>query len=263
MRIAGHLASTTLGDVMGIVYRSRATGVLELVESVGLGRMHTVHFEDGLVTRIDTPASVPVLGALLERAGHLDAAGRAWLSARLRVSGGRVASGELLVRHGLVTQEALVEALQEQLQLRLEALYRITNASIRFRPPRGRTSGERPLGPSQFLHGRPRRRDRDGANSPPPRASRTPRPPPVDNHARAQGHGRRPPAPHATDPRARALGLLGLGPSATDDEIRRAFRKAAATLHPDRARPEDVAARTRELALLSEAYHALVARRSA
>jgi hypothetical protein len=263
MLLPGRLSSTTLGDVLGVVHRARATGVLELVEAVGLGRMHAIHFEGGLVTRIDTPASVPVLGVLLERAGHLDAAGRAWLAARLRVSGGRVSSGELLVRHGLVSQEALVEALEQQLRLRLDALYRIVDASLRFRPPRGRTSGERPIGPAQFLHGRPRRRDHDGASGPSPRASRTPRPPPVDERARAQGQGRRPPVAHGADPRARALGLLGLGPSATDDDIRRAFRKAAASLHPDRARPQDVAARTRELAALSEAYHALLARRSA
>jgi DnaJ-class molecular chaperone len=54
-----------------------------------------------------------------------------------------------------------------------------------------------------------------------------------------------------------SLKVLGLGRSASFDDIKRAFREFAAKNHPDRARPEDRAEAERRFKLVSEAYNFL------
>ncbi|EYF07399.1 DnaJ domain-containing protein [Chondromyces apiculatus] len=60
----------------------------------------------------------------------------------------------------------------------------------------------------------------------------------------------------ADDRKRHALHLLGLPEGASETDVRRAFRRMAARLHPDRATAPDTTARFAEL---SAAYHLLVA----
>src|SRR5262249_9807603 len=128
--------------------------------------------------------------------------------------------------------------------------------------------------PRDFLHGRPRKRDYTAA----PRPSQAPRQQTPwwssytwgapDSSAQPPQSGRRPkeaPPPSSRlvePPRALALRTLGLPPDADETSIRRAFKKLALELHPDRhaTSPEDVrAAKAARFAEASAAYHLLVA----
>jgi hypothetical protein len=127
---------------------------------------------------------------------------------------------------------------------RMDALFRLRDARIAFRTarplPRGATGA--PLGPADFLYGRPRARDRGraGAGSRP-----TPSPPPsLEVHE---------------DPVERARRLLGVSRGAGLADVRRAFRRLASALHPDRAPPGDEERLAARFAELSAAYHLLVA----
>jgi hypothetical protein len=59
VNLSGRLRLTTLGDVLGAVYRERTSGVLEVVETEGpySGRTHRIHFADGLVQDVESGAS--------------------------------------------------------------------------------------------------------------------------------------------------------------------------------------------------------------
>jgi len=98
-----------------------------------------------------------------------------------------------------------------------------------------------PLGPAEFLHGRPRARDKGRApRNPPPAAA----------------------APITEDPSDRARRLLGIPRGAGLGEVRRAFRRMASALHPDRlgaAALEEQQRQSARFAELSAAYHVLVA----
>lgn len=246
MRLPGRLSSTTLGDVLGALYRERATGVLELIEAAGgaAGRVHRIHVDEGLVDRVETPLGALRLGELLKREGFLGEDAQRRLLRGLAADPGR-RSGEILVQEGLVTTTALRTALRRQLRTRLEALFSLGDAFVRFRIARPRSftpqTGQA-LSPREFLYGRPRRRDRE----PRARPQRSASPPPA----------------RAVDPRREALNRLGLGEGADRRDVQRAFRKLAASVHPDRhptASAEQRAELMRRFAELSAAYHALVA----
>jgi hypothetical protein len=186
VKLSGRLRLTTLGDVLGAVYRERTSGVLEVVETEGpfSGRTHRIHLVDGLVKDVES-------GVDGEKGGDIGA--------------------------------------------RLDALFLLGDARLTFHVARpGNTYGRaRPLDPSEFLHGRPRSRDK------------------VD-----QGRRRRDPT------RARALATLGLPEGADRASVLRAFRMLAARLHPDRfpsATAEERATLMRRFAEITAAYHALVA----
>jgi len=228
MQLPGRLRDTTLGDVLGTLFRARATGSLELTELNGptSGRTHSVVFADGAITRIE-PGGGGKLGELLD----VD------LSARRRYSPEhhhRI--GEYLVDAGLVSAERVRTALHEQLQARLEFLYHLGDARISFRPPRPANSdptAPRPLDQDEFLIGRPRKR----------------RPSAVQ-------------APGTGPERDEALRTLGLPKGASRSEIQAAFRRLAQESHPDR-KPGATEAERRELlqrfSSLSRAYHKLLA----
>jgi hypothetical protein len=121
---------------------------------------------------------------------------------------------------------------------RLEALFALDDARVGFRTARPLASLAAPLGPAEFLHGRPRLRDR-GAE--PPQSQ---------------------PRPTTDDPTVRARRLLGLPKDAALGDVRRAFRRMASALHPDRLvalGAEERAQGTARFAELSAAYHLLVA----
>lgn len=231
MQLPSRLEETTLGDLLGMVYRARLTGCLWLAEPSG--RWHGVRFDSGRPTQVHTAFQAPRLGELLCGSG----ANRALRQAVERAAlGGREPLGKALLKARLVTLRQLRGAVVAQTRARLDALFGLTRASIRFSLLGAPwvTIGTAPLGPEAFLHGRPRARRRCRAQ--------------VQTPLDVQ----------------RALGLLGLNefPEA-ERELRRAFRMRAAELHPDRASSAERESRTRDFAELSAAYHLLVSRRAA
>lgn len=241
MQLPGRLRMTTLGDLLGALHRACASGTLELVEVEGVraGRSHRVYFDAGLIEDVDTSLSHPRLGEILAREGLLNVAALARVARRLIEQPGKRV-GEVLVEEGLGTADRIAAALRTQRASRLEALYSLSEALIRFHVPRPRT-GHRPtpLSTRDFLHGRPRARERfkfgGGSN---------------------RDFAARPPAA-----RQAAYRELGLSPDASARDVQRAFRKLAAEQHPDRfphASAAEKALRLTRFAQLSAAYHVLI-----
>ncbi|WP_437491038.1 J domain-containing protein [Sorangium sp. So ce1014] len=272
MQLPSRLSTSTLGDLLGALHRERTTGLLELCElrtpsgSTVPGRQHRIQLFSGLVTAVETPLRVPRLGEILAREGSAPEPSIQRLAALVAAHRGR-RTGEVLVAAGLIPESAVARALQIQLRARLEALFAIEEATICFhtaRPLAGSLRQTGPLAPSDFLHGRPRARDRHrrvagaargGPSSAPPRGAPSSAPP------RGAPSSAPPRAVRLDEPRRRALEVLGLREGATEAEIRRTFRRMAAVLHPDRgaAQPGERAQRTAQFAELSAAYHLLVA----
>jgi hypothetical protein len=247
MRLPGRLCATTLGDLLGELHRGRASGVLELVESAGAtaGRRHRVHFDSGLVERVETPVPVERLGEILRREGFIGEEGARVLARRLLERPDRLA-GQLLLDEKLTSSAAVVAALRYQMRARLDTLFSIQQALVHFHVARRRRRPQEwsiPLSPHEFLHGRARTRDRDAE-----------RPPGRTRPSRGR-HG-------GNSARRRALSLLGLHEAADRRAVQRAFRRLAAELHPDRhpgASPGEMASLMRGFAELTAAYHELVA----
>jgi hypothetical protein len=220
MNLPGRLRDTTLGDVLGTLFRHRVTGYLELIDAYGL--IHRVEIHDGLIAGIESPQG-PRLGQLLG------------LEASPHPSQGRL--GEQLLARGLIEEEQLEAALKYQILQRLELLFELPDAAIRFRVPRPRDfdrTAPAPLSEKEFLVGR--RRSRGGSEG--------------AEVAEAQRS------------RRDALRVLGLRDGASPSEVRAAFRELAAKYHPDRHRAMEQAQRTdlfRKFAEISRAYHSLSA----
>ena len=254
MQLPGRLRLTTLGDLLGSLHRAAASGTLELVEVEGAraGRSHRVFFAGGLIDDVDTSLDCPRLGEILAREGSLSMSGLARVARRLLEQPSKRV-GEILVEEGLGTADRVAAALRQQRAARLEALYSLSEALIRFHVPRPR-AGFRPapLLPREFLHGRPRAR----------------------NRARPRGHERfnfrpaprvQPPLPRIDASELAASRALGVDASAGASDVQRAFRKLAAEWHPDRfphASPSEKARLLSQFAKLSAAYHLLMARAS-
>lgn len=142
------------------------------------------------------------------------------------------------LNRGLITAVETVGASPERLdrgqaQGRLEELFRLEDADLSFHVARRSDGLAPPLTPVEFLHGRPRGRDRTRSAAP----------------------------PESSLLKRRALALLGLPPSATRRDVQRAFRAQALQLHPDR-HPEASEERRAELggafARLTQAYRVLL-----
>lgn len=234
---------TTLGDLLGSLHRACASGTLELVEVEGVraGRSHRVYFDAGLVEDVDTSLSHPRLGEILARDGLLGVFGLARVANRLMEQPGKRV-GEVLIEEGLSTVDLVAAALRRQRASRLEALYSLSEALIRFHVPRPR-SGFRPtpLSTREFLYGRPRARARERF--------------PFGTGARHDFVRK------SIDPKLAAYRELGLNADASAREIQRAFRKLAAESHPDRfprATASEKATQMARFAKLSAAYHVLM-----
>jgi DnaJ-domain-containing protein 1 len=230
VNLPGRLNRTTLGDLLGTLHRAQATGVLELSETRGpsAGQRHSIYFTAGLVDRIDSAKLGPRLGELLLRDGVLDEDGLRRLLARLVDTPDR-RSGEVLTEDLLASDAVVSAALRAQLRARLEAVFRLDDAEVRFhirRPPR-RSGPSAMLAPRDFLHGRRR--------------------------ARTETSARRPDADDA-------YRMLGLEPGASSDSVRRAFRQLATEHHPDRhpgASREELVGLVQRFSKITAAYHRL------
>lgn len=238
MRLPGRLSATTLGDLIGSAHRDGTSGVLELIEVDGpsRGRAHRIHFRAGLVSKVETSLRVPRVGVILEEQGFIGHEALRHLDRELTRSPQRKA-GQILVEDVRLSPNALSAALRRQLRQKLDALFGLTDAEIRFRVARPEPEPSIPLSPREFLHGRARKRDGDAARSARPRSGRE-------------------------QVRTRALAVLGLGPDATAVSVQRAFRAQAAAVHPDRhprASSAERAVLLERFARLSAAYHSLVA----
>lgn len=219
MRLPGQLKDTTLGDLLGALFREKADGILELLDRQG-GK-HRIELCEGRVKTVETDMNTPLLGDLLKI-----------FPAEMADPGIRF--GEQLLRNGLVNEQQLSSALRRQNLTRLEKLFALKEANIRFRAPRPRIddpTAATPLDVETVLKDRPRRTPREGSE-------------------------RRP----AVMRRVGALSVLGLGANSTDQDIRRAFRSLAAEHHPDRHPGADARERTQlmlRFAEISRAYHTL------
>jgi DnaJ domain len=243
MKLPGRLRLTTLGDVLGALHRSGASGVLELSEDRGV--THRVYWTQGMVTQIDTDLFRQRLGDLLAGQGFLGARALARLARRL-LEAPRQRAGEILVEEGFVSTELVSAGLRRQMRQKLEALFQLKDARVAFHVPRPCTEPRTPLSPGEFLHGRPRARPRTR----PETARERPAPGASSSSLRV---------PHGS--RTRAYATLGLLPGADRATIQQAFRRLARSLHPDRYPHAEAGERARLLsrfAELSAAYHALV-----
>jgi hypothetical protein len=263
MQVPGYLRLTTLGDVLGAIYREGATGNLALSEFNGprAGATHRIHVVSGLV--VDVEASFPGtrLGDILMQAGALDPSKlhRCTVHQAAR-PGARI--GDVLLQSRALSEYALSEALRVQRRERLERLFELDDARLGFHVARPRAQREA-LDPPGYLHGRRRLRDRVVA---PARRERAGASSMSGVGGASHSSGARP-ARTATaerrDPvRARALATLGLNSAADRPSVQRAFRELARTLHPDRfpqAGMEERVELMRRFAEITAAYHTLVA----
>lgn len=242
MQLPGRLRLTTLGDVLGALHREAACGVLELADDTG--RMHRVYVTDGMITAVETSLARQRLGDLLAGEGFVGARALARLARRLLEAPNQRA-GEILVEEGFVSPDIVSAGLRRQLRQKLDALFQLHDAQLTFRIPRPHERPRAPLAPGEFLHGRPRKRQR--VEVPRPSASGA-------SSARSASRMAPPGA------RTRAYAALGLLPGADRATVTAAFRRLASSLHPDRFPNADPSERARLLsrfAELSAAYHAL------
>jgi hypothetical protein len=249
MVLPGRLRSTSLGDLLGRLHRTGATGTLELCED--RGRQHRIHFISGLVGAVELDGASPSLAEILRGDGALNE--DVLRRSLLRAIASQRLHGEVLIDDFFVSPNVVGEALRRQIVHRLAVLERLADARVAFRvavrPPRGALAGHRaaagwdaPLGPQEFLRGRRRARERTGGGS-----------------REATSVPYRDPAVRAGD--ASAWEVLGLRAGAGIDEVKRAYRRLARTVHPD-LRPDAGEAERRGLearfAALTEAYRALI-----
>jgi hypothetical protein len=244
MQLPGRLRLTTLGDVLGVIHRAGASGVLELIDE--RGRTHRVFWSGGMITQVDTELFRERLGDLLARQGSLGARALARLARRL-LEAPQQRAGEILIEEGFVSSDLVNAGLRRQLHQKLDALFQLPDAQLAFRVPRPHEQHRTPLSPGEFLHGRPRARPRPRYAAAQARAS--------NGQGSSSSSPRVPPAS-----RTRAYATLGLLPGADRAAIQQAFRRLALNLHPDRfpnAEPTERARLLSRFAELSAAYHAL------
>ncbi len=246
MNLPGRLRATTLGDLLGTLYRARSTGTLELAEDSG--RCHRITLASGFVTAVEIDGAAETLADVLRQEQALgdDLIKRSLL----RAMSSRRLHGDVLVQDFRTDGKVVGAALRRQIAAKLERLDGLRDARVLFRvalrTPRGALT-DAPLPPSEFLSGKRRARDA---------ASRTPRP----GRSRDTGPRESPLPPHHT--RDVALGVLGVPPSADELEIRRAYRRLARAFHPDlhpAASEDERRALVTRFQAVTEAYRTLVA----
>jgi len=256
MHLPARLSASTLGDLLGTLHREGTTGLLELREILGPrgrtvpGRIHRLHLRNGLIASVETALPVPPLGEILRRDGIITDRALQVLVSRIRAGDFRT-SAQILESDGLASEAAVRAGLRRQLRERLDCVFALEDAGVSFHTARPVPNAVRiaPLSVFEFLHGRPRARDR----------GRKPASKPGGGEAGVPHSALR---PVVNDTRESARQLLRLPQGAGVDEIRRAFRKLASRMHPDRlgaAERHELERRQAQFAELSAAYHLLVA----
>jgi hypothetical protein len=267
MQLAGRLRSTTLGDLLGALYRESVTGTLELIED--RGRTHRVHLARGLVTAVEVDGASPSLAEVLRQGRAVD--DDVLRRSLLRAMASQRLHGEVLVHDFHLSPSIVGTALRRQVQARLTMLESLADARVSFRvatrPPRGALLGgaasggagtgggpsfsswNAPLTAAEFLRGRRRARARGPGRS---YADTSP-----DPESEASPRSEAPASVSAS-----AWRILGLAPGASVADVKRAYRRLARSVHPD-LHPGASAAERRQLELrfmeITTAYGALVA----
>lgn len=231
MMLPGKLDRSTLGDVLGTLLRGRATGFLELGEAKGprAGKRHYVFLSSGRPTAVVSDG--PAIGEILRREGAVDDRTLASAHEAKRRGDDRL-TGELLCDLGSVDFATVERGMATQTRTRLDKLFGLAQAELRFHVARLGDSlvplplraafGAPMLGPEEFLFGRPRKRVRE---------------------------------PRVLDARRDALATLGVEGEASPEEIRKAFKRLALEVHPDRASDNtDRRERETRLARITAAY---------
>ncbi len=247
MNLCGRLSLTTLGDLLGSLYRSRARGALELIEDRGplAGRVHRLHVDDGRLCFIESPLGAEKLGELLLRRRLISHKMHYDLLARLEHDP-TLTTGKFATELHWVDPSAIGQLVHEQTSRRLLSLFQLHEARVAFRiarPVNDRIVANVPLCAEEFLHNRPRARDREESKAA-PTATYESAVQPIDSRRR------------------RALLVLGLSPHANTTDVKVAFRRIAARLHPDRhlVAPQNQQDLARQrFAQVTEAYHLLLA----
>lgn len=248
MILPGRLALTTLGDLFGMCFRANVSGTLELTEDAGpaSGRTHRLQFDRGLIHGVQTPLGAPPLGELLVSDGVLSRLQHLELLARLDDSAQKT-TGQWIAEFHWVAPEALRRVVHRQWSDRVAALFRLSDARVAYRIPRAAAQiavDAQPLTPEVFLHGKPRSRDRNARQSSTPLEA-------VPQH----------PLDLRDPARVRALLSLGLTPQSSASDIKKAFRRMVARLHPDRhlaSPPSQQDAARRRFAQVMSAYNTLM-----
>jgi hypothetical protein len=248
MILPGSLRSTTLGDVLGQLHRGRVRGELEIIgqDAPYAGTHHSIAFDQGRVADVQTQLPIPRLGEVLMREGSLTPEQHAVFVRTLHACECRLA-GELLVAMRLASWSRVAMGLTRQNRLRLDALFSLRRADLRFHPwvrsQHGSCLRAQALTPDDFLYGRPRARETRACDVRPAERQR-----PLASGAWAE---------HLRP----ALALLELTPAADRRDVRQAFRRMAATVHPDLhsdASADERRALHDRFAALSCAYHQLI-----
>ncbi len=207
MQLPGRLKATTLGDLLGTLYRSGATGSLELSEPTG--RTHLVHMILGRVSAVEVDGASPSLAEILGRDSEVDA--DVIRRSLLRAMASQRLHGEVLVTDFQLSPELVDRALRAQTVVRLRALEQLADARICFRVAlrSPRHALRLPLEAAEFLKGRPRVRDRQ------------PRPATFSVSRTMSAE------------KLSAFHALGVNVGAAPSEIRGAYRKLVHACHPD------------------------------
>ncbi len=247
MQLPGRLKATTLGDLLGALHRSAASGTLELAEANG--RVHRIHLASGLVTAVELDRASASLAELLRREDAIDE--DTLRRSLLRAMASRRLHGEVLVRDFHLSPSIVGRALRRQVMHRLTVLEDLADAQVCYRvtvrPPRGALTDE-PLLPGEFLVGKKRARDKTPV-------------PPSGTHYRSARASSGMPGSFDTG-RASAYRALGLPFGADATEVKQAYRRLVRTYHPDLhpgATHEERRSLSQRFAEVTAAYRALVA----
>ena len=259
MDLPGRLRATTLGDLLGALHRARVNGTLELAED--RGRVHRVHLAQGLVAAVELDAASPSLAEILrsDRAADDDVLRRSLL----RAMASKRLHGEVLVDDFRLSPDVVGNALRRQVVARLAVLDKLPDARVSFRVavrvPRGALTGRTPASTSGTF---------DASTSGTSAANRVPWDPPLAPHEflhgrrRLRERGAQAVAPAPRRQESSSWRVLGLSPGAQVDEIKRAYRRLARTVHPDLhpgVSDEERRALQARFVEITDAYRTLVA----
>lgn len=108
MSLLGRLEDLSLTDIVQIVYLSRRTGVLEIIDSNG---RHTVLFRQGLIVNASSPEH-PDLASFLEASGMIPSGSRKTLQ-QMEESG--IPSGTAIVEMNLLSKDDVTNAIRQRI----------------------------------------------------------------------------------------------------------------------------------------------------